>query len=147
MTEDIPVREDTMLYREPTPDSEDVSEIWGKRVETRVVDATEVPGMLREGWFTSPHLLDAPKREQDGGFEPVRDAAEADALRAELEAATKALGGAADAITSLKSDLTAAEDLVATESKAKDAALVRVAELEAAAAKPKLGIKAGDKPA
>lgn len=34
-------REDTMLYREPTPESEAVQDIWGKKLETRVVGHSE----------------------------------------------------------------------------------------------------------
>ena len=51
---DLP-REDTMLYREPALDSDEsaIQDIWGRRLETRVVDAPEVPSLLRGGGSTS----------------------------------------------------------------------------------------------
>lgn len=137
----IELREDTMVYRQPTAETDDttVQDIWGKRLEIRVVDASEVPAMLQDGWVANPqHIDNPPKPEESAGFVPAGSAELGD-LRAEVAAAK-------EVIDTLKSDLTAAEDLVAAESKAKDAALARVAELEAAA-KPKLGIKTDKPPA
>lgn len=171
MPEDQIQREDTMLYREPTPESAEVVDIWGKKLETRVVDASEVPAMLHDGWVTNPlHIDHPPKPEEAAGFVPDRGpeidalktaiteakeredalAAEVTGLKDELQAARASetelagkLKGAEDRAASLVSDLKAAEELASAESKAKDDALARVAELEAAAkaGKPRLGVK------
>lgn len=80
-------REDTMLYRKPTPDSDDnaVQDIWGEKLEVRTVDASEVPDLLAEGWVTHPLELGGgekkQKPEQAAGFEPIKGEA--------LEAAEK----------------------------------------------------------
>lgn len=51
-------REDTMLYRKATDDSDEhaVFDIWGEKLETRVVDAKsdEFGHLLNEGWVRSP---------------------------------------------------------------------------------------------
>jgi hypothetical protein len=140
MPEDPIQREDTMLYREPTPESAEVVDIWGKKLEARVVDASEVSAMLRDGWVTHPrHIDNPPKPEEAAGFVPVSDTK---ALQEELDAMRAT-------ISRLQGDLAAAEQLVASESKAKDEALARIGDLDAPAptgqdvadAKPKLGIK------
>src|SRR3954464_6767290 len=121
MTDQIQ-REDTMIYRTPTKETQETTDIWGKKLETRVVDATEVPAMLKDGWVTNPlHIDNPPKPEEAAGFVPVSDTK---ALRAELDEAHQR-------IAALQTDLQAAEELANSESKAKDAALARIAELEA----------------
>lgn len=155
--QDTAQREDTMLYRSPAPDSDKtaIQDIWGEQLEVRTVDASEVPGLLAEGWVTHPLDIggDRPKPEEAAGFEPVKGKAleAAENLAAEL---TKELDAAKGEIKDLTverdmlrdsaadtakerdealSNLKAAEELADAESKAKDAALARVAELEAAA--------------
>lgn len=101
-----------------------------------MVDASEVPAMLKDGWVTNPiHIDHPPKPEEAAGFVPVSDTK---ALQDELDAAKERETALAAEVDGLKGDLKAAEELADTESKAKDAALARIAELEA---KPKLGIK------
>lgn len=121
---DAPLREDTMLYRVPVKDSDPsaIHDIWGEDLETKVVDAPEVAQFVNDGWSTHPPHVQAPAK-------PAAQAAldEAPALRDELDA----LNGR---IADLEADLRAAEELAAAESKAKDEALARVKELEAAAA-------------
>lgn len=135
MTDQIQ-REDTMIYRTPTKETEETTDIWGKNLETRVVDATEVPDMLKDGWVTNPlHIDHPPKPEEAAGFVPDRGD-----IRDELEEALRREGALAAEVDGLKGDLKAAEDLATAESKAKDAALARIAELEAKT-KPTLGIK------
>lgn len=145
------IRDETMLYREPTDgsDEQQISEIWGKKLETRVVDASEVPEMLAAGWVRNPlHIDHPPKPEEAAGFEPANAGLREDVVsaRAIADEAIARLAEAELKIERLEADLSAATELADAESKAKDAALARVAELEAAP-KPKLGIKAGDKPA
>lgn len=139
MAEDQIQREDTMIYRAPTKDTQETTDIWGKNLETRVVDASEVPDMLKDGWVTNPlHIDHPPKPEEAAGFVP--DRGEVDALRAQIEEAKERESALAAEIDGLKGDLKAAEDLTASETKAKDEALARVAELEAKA-KPTLTVK------
>lgn len=128
MTE-VAQAETTMLYRKPSTESDEgaVQEIWGKKLETRVVEASEVPSMLSEGWVQHP--LDIGKKPEElagftrelGGQEALlREALDTEkALTAELLETNKKLAG----------DLKAAEELVAAESKEKEAALARIAEL------------------
>lgn len=123
---DAPLREDTMLYRVPVKDSDPsaIHEIWGKDLETKIVDAPEVAQHVADGWSPYPPHTDAPAK-------PAAQAAldEAPALQEELDT----LRGR---IADLEADLKGAEELIASESKAKDEALARVKELEAAAAPP-----------
>lgn len=131
MTDQIQ-REDTMIYRAPTKETQETTDIWGKSLETRVVDATEVPDMLKDGWVTNPlHLDHPPKPEEAAGFVPDNSG-----IKAELEAALKREAALAAEVAGLKGDLKAAEELTAAETKAKDEAL---AQLEAK--KPTLGVK------
>lgn len=158
------IREDTMIYRAPTDETEVITDIWGKNLETRVVDASEVPAMLKDGWVTNPlHIDHPPKPEEAAGFVP--DRGEVDALHATLEEAKKREDALAaevaglkdelkeskeretsivaswtEEVGKLKADLKAAEELADGETKAKDEALAKVAELEAAA-KNTLSIK------
>jgi hypothetical protein len=67
-----PLREDTMLYREPTADSDEnaIQDIWGQRLEVRTVDVSEVADLLEQGWVQHP--LDLGKKpEERAGFEKV----------------------------------------------------------------------------
>lgn len=107
-------REETMLYREPTDDSEKIEEIWGRELETRVVDAAEVPEMLSSGWVVHP--LDLGKKpEERAGFERVPRQADR-----ELELAKEAAQTAEKLVRELtaeneklRADLAAAEALLA----------------------------------
>jgi hypothetical protein len=137
MTDEVIQREDTMIYRTPADDSDPqaVSNIWGKDLETRVVDAGEVDAMIGEGWVRDPRHIDNPPKAPVGS---VPD--KPDPRIAELE----------DQVAKLTDDLKAATDLADAESKAKDEALARVKELEPKpmpdqlqSAKPTLGIKGG----
>lgn len=68
-------REDTMLYREPTDDSDDnqVQDIWGQKLETRIVDASEVPAFISEGWYTHPQEIGGVTRQEaDASFDDDR---------------------------------------------------------------------------
>jgi uncharacterized protein with von Willebrand factor type A (vWA) domain len=92
MADEQTQREDTMLYREPTPETDDhaVQDIWGEQLETRVVDASEVPDMLSEGWVKNP--LDLGKKpEERAGFQHVAGKREQGLVDA-LEAAEKLAG-------------------------------------------------------
>lgn len=86
MTDQTVLNEATMLYREPAKDSDESSihEIWGKKLEIRTVDASEVPDLLAEGWVRNPLDLDQRPHAKP---KPVASADTADALRKELEAA------------------------------------------------------------
>ena len=149
------VRDETMLYRAPTPETDDkaVSDIWGRRLETRVVDTADVAGLLAEGWVRNPmDLADTPGGE---GMERVvgkqeqatREAldtadkllAEQERRIAELEAERDAvrdeLKAASEAGVKLAQDLKAAEELADAETKAKEAALAELTELKAKTSK------------
>ncbi|MES2902683.1 MAG: hypothetical protein V4696_00715 [Pseudomonadota bacterium] len=147
MTEEIAQREDTMIYRAPTPDSTDVQDIWGKQLEVKVVDAPEVDGFLADGWVTNPLHIDHPPKSNDdaGGVvgTPAADALAAaekliDELTDQNADLTAKLADAETSNTALTDNLKAAEELANEESKAKEAALARIAELEAP---PKLSAK------
>lgn len=100
MSEEQTLREDTMIYRAPTPESEEtaVQDIWGKQLETRVVDASEVPAMLKDGWYRSPADIGRePKPEEAAGFVPVKGAA--------LETAEKLIDELTRENAALKNDL------------------------------------------
>jgi hypothetical protein len=117
-----------MIYRKPVEDSDPlaIADIWGRPLETRTVDASEVEALKSEGWVTHPsHIDNPPKPEEAAGFVPDRGKADA-----ELKAAH-------ERIAALESDLKAATELADAESKAKDEAL---AKLEAAT-KTTLGVK------
>lgn len=118
------ITEATMLYRKPAEDSDEaqISEVWGSRLETKVVDASEVESHAADGWVTNPAHIDNPPK----SVAPVVDTKEIDALR--------------ERIVALEADLKAAQELADGESKAKDEALARVAEIEAKA-KPTLSVK------
>lgn len=150
MTEDQTVvpGNDQMLYRKPeNPDAEGVTEIWGKKLETKIVDANDVPAMLEQGWATHPNHIDNPPANVPSPS--LSDALQSsnDQLQGDLDEARRALVEERERVSILEGDLKAAQDLCAEESKAKDAALARVAELEAAAKakSEKLSIKT-DKP-
>lgn len=53
--------DDTMLYRQPTDDSDEaqIADIWGAKLETRVVRASDVEGMLADGWVRDPLKIGA----------------------------------------------------------------------------------------
>lgn len=139
------MREDTMIYREPTTDSDEnaVQDIWGRQLEVMTVDASEVQGFLSAGWVQHP--LDLGKKpEEIEGFkrEPRAADKELAETRLALETAEKMLGEKTKAMENLvasnlelqaqrdkaQNDQKAAEELADAESKAKDAAL---AELQA----------------
>src|SRR5205809_7329802 len=87
-----PLREDTMLYREPTADSDEnaVQDIWGQRLEVRTVDVTEVAELLEQGWVQHPMDL-GKKPEERAGFEKVAGK-ELEQTRLALETAEKLVG-------------------------------------------------------
>lgn len=140
-----PLREDTMLYREPTADSDEnaIQDIWGQRLEVRTVDVSEVADLLEQGWVQHP--LDLGKKpEERAGFEKVAgkeltntrlalETAEklVEELTAERDALSKRLTEASEAILKVGSDLKAAEELADAETKAKEAALAELATLKA----------------
>jgi hypothetical protein len=87
-----PLREDTMLYREPTADSDEnaIQDIWGQRLEVRTVDVSEVAELLEQGWVQHP--LDLGKKpEERAGFEKVAGK-ELEQTRLALETAEKLVG-------------------------------------------------------
>jgi hypothetical protein len=49
-------RDETMIYRKPTDDSDEaaVQDIWGTKLETRVVDGNTVSDFLADGWVCNP---------------------------------------------------------------------------------------------
>lgn len=127
MADEQQVREDTMLYREPTDESDEaaVQDIWGKKLETRVVDASEVPALLNDGWVRNP--LDLGKKpEERAGFErmprtsdPSADAlAAAEKLASELGEKVKSLTEERDVanerVKALETDLSAEKALRAS---------------------------------
>lgn len=114
-------RDETMLYRKPTKETDEnaVSEIWGHRLETRVVDASEVPSLLSEGWVEHPMDL-------TGERKPEVKAAKADnsepvATKEALATAEQLIAKLTDENGKLIADLKAAEELAEAETKAKDA--------------------------
>jgi hypothetical protein len=127
MSDEVIQREDTMIYRKPAADSDPlaISNIWGNDLETRVVDAGEVDGMIGEGWVRDPRHIDNPPKAPVGS---VPD--KADPRIAELE----------EQVARLTDDLKAATDLADAESKAKDQALAKITELTAGE-KQTLGVK------
>lgn len=158
-------REDTMIYREPTSDSDDnaVQDIWGKQLEVMTVDASEVQDYLAAGWVTHP--LDLGKKpEERAGFK--RDAGSGEKELAEtrlaLDTAEKLVDEQAKRIAELETerdnahaaeklaieagdkiaaDLKAAEELADAETKAKDEALAELAALKADSAASGKGTK------
>jgi hypothetical protein len=149
---DAPLREDTMLYRTPTDDSDEnaVQDIWGQRLEIRTVDVSEVADLLNEGWVQHP--LDLGKKpEERAGFAKVAGK-ELEHTRAALDTAEKLVAELTKerdlsltsrskaqtlldekarrwrSATSCSSDLKAAEELADGETKAKEAALAELAE-------------------
>jgi hypothetical protein len=145
---EAPLREETMLYRTPTEDSDEsaIQDIWGQKLETRVVDAAEVADLLADGWVQHP--LDLGKApEQRAGFEKVAGN-ELAHTRAALETAEKLVKEQDKRIDDLTrsnialqeqrdkalSDLKAAEELADAETKAKEAALAELAELKSSTA-------------
>jgi hypothetical protein len=142
-----PLREDTMLYREPTADSDEnaIQDIWGQRLEVRTVDVSEVADLLEQGWVQHP--LDLGKKpEERAGFEKVAGK-ELEQTRLALDTAEKLVGEltaerdalrpvqamteASEAATRSAADLKAAEELADAETKAKEAALAELATLKA----------------
>lgn len=103
MTDEVIQREDTMIYRAPVPESETVTEVWGKQVETKVVDAPEVDGYLADGWVRHPDHIDNPPPPPAA---VTKANGEIDALKAE-NADLKAR------IAALEAELKAAEELLA----------------------------------
>jgi hypothetical protein len=160
---DAPLREDTMLYRTPTDDSDEnaVQDIWGQRLEIRTVDVSEVADLLNEGWVQHP--LDLGKKpEERAGFakvagkelEHTRAALDtAEKLVAELTKERDAVVAANTSITEqaqtlldekaawmeerykLQSDLRAAEELFAGSTEGRDAKLQAKADEKAVQAK------------
>jgi hypothetical protein len=157
------LREDTMLYREPTDDSDEqaVQDIWGKRLEVMTVDASQVHEFLEAGWVTHP--LDIGKSpEERAGFTRVAGSSDRELTEtrlaletaeklvdeqakriSELEAEVKRVGdslaAADEAALKVAGDLKAAEELADAETKAKEAALAQVAELTVDKGKPGKG--------
>jgi hypothetical protein len=122
MTDETILAESTMIYRKPVEDSDPlaIQDIWGKQLETRTVDASEVEALKGEGWVTHPsHIEHPPKPEEAAGFVPDRKAEAA--LRAEIATLN-------ERIDALEADLKAATELADAESKAKDEALAKLAE-------------------
>jgi chromosome segregation ATPase len=164
---DAPAREDTMIYRLPAADSVEtaIQEIWGKRLEVRVVDSPEVADLLKEGWVTHPLDLDKPSAPQsqvaDDPIGPEGAPTLADEMKAKddaIEAAEQlieALTKERDALTSDLKDMTVERDvrkdevaelktkLAATEDE-RDKALEDLKAAEALLAEPK---EAGKPPA
>lgn len=130
MTE-VAQAETTMLYRKPTSESDEgaVQDIWGKKLETRVVEASEVPAMISEGWVTHPMNV-GKKPEELAGFTRELGGQEA-LLREALESEKKLVAELVDKNQKLEGDLKAAEELANAESKEKEAALAQLAELTA----------------
>lgn len=104
------LREDTMVYRKPTDGSDEASiqDIWGQKLETRVVASSDVPALLAEGW--AAHPLDIGKKpEERAGF--VRELGGEEALlREALEAEKRETQHLADANKDLAVKLSAAEE-------------------------------------
>jgi hypothetical protein len=140
-----PLREDTMLYREPTADSDEnaIQDIWGQRLEVRTVDVSEVADLLEQGWVQHP--LDLGKKpEERAGFDKVAGK-ELEQTRLALDTAEKLVGELEKRVDDLSrsnidlqdqrnkvaEDLKAAEDLADAETKAKEAALAELATLKA----------------
>lgn len=149
-------REDTMLYRKPTDGSDEahIDEIWGTKLETRVVDAKsdEFSQMLTEGWARSPTEIDGGKpvpaagevvavksADQQDPHAEARDAAEKLArelaetvktLTKERDEAQERLKDASELIVGLNTDLSVEKAL-----RAASAEHIRRLEGEAKAAK------------
>lgn len=109
----------TMIYRKPVKDSDPlaIQDIWGKPLETRTVDGSEVEGFIADGWVRHPSHIEHPPAAE----EPALDRASVDAEVRELHSR----------IAALEADLKAATELADAESKAKDDALAKVRELTA----------------
>jgi hypothetical protein len=146
-----PLREDTMLYREPTADSDEnaIQDIWGQRLEVRTVDVSEVADLLEQGWVQHP--LDLGKKpEERAGFDKVAGK-ELEQTRLALETAEKLVGEQDTRIKQLtdanidlqgqrdqaRADQAAAEQLADAETKAKEAALAELAALKSSNASTK----------
>lgn len=129
MTEETTAQtsEETMLYRKPTDDSDpaNVQEIWGQELETRTVNASDVPGLLADGWVTHP--LDVGKKpEERAGFVPAHNA-ESEELRLTREAAGKAEA----LVKELSAELNESKAFLEAEANLRKTAESRVSELEA----------------
>lgn len=137
-----PTSEKTMLYREPTGDSDQQSlqDIWGRELETRVVNASEVPNLLADGWVQHP--LDLGKKpEERAGFSRVASG-ELQLTRDELDAAQNL----ADELTAengkLKAEIDETKQFLEAEVDLRKNAEARVAELGAEIA----ALKANSRP-
>lgn len=118
-------REDTMLYRKPVPESDEaaIADIWGSKLETRVVDANaeEFSQMLADGWVRNPvDIHGVGTQPPPPGFqrEPSKSdpgAARNDALEA-AEKLAQELGGQVQKLTTeleaARSEVAAANELV-----------------------------------
>lgn len=129
--------EETMLYREPTSDSdpEAVQDIWGEKLETLVVDASRVPELLGQGWATHPGDV-GKSPEERADFERVHGTADAaiEALKDDIEGLTAERDTLRAENARLAADLKAAEDLADAETRAKESLQSELNALKAGAA-------------
>lgn len=147
------LREETMLYREPTPETDEtaVQDIWGRRLETRIVEAGDVPALLEQGWVSHPLEL-GKSPEERAGFERVPGKADKELAetRLALETAEKLVAEQEKRLDQLtqanialqeerdraRADLKAAEELADAETKAKEALQAELAAIRAEKPKP-----------
>lgn len=110
--------EDTMLYRAEVPESDvsRVADIWGRKLETTVVDASEVDDLVAQGWARHPSEI-----ADDGKVTPKKDSGDKEALTKAadaLEAANQreaALQAELDQARETEKGLIASLDTIQTE--------------------------------
>lgn len=106
--EEIPVT-DTMLYRAAGPDSRDVQDIWGRKLETVVVEAAEVGERLSDGWVRSPLEIAEDGKPAPKVQKVQSDVAALTAAADELEAANKRVAELTEELAQMRTRAEAAE--------------------------------------
>jgi vacuolar-type H+-ATPase subunit I/STV1 len=145
-------RDETMIYRKPTDDSDEaaVQDIWGTRLETRVVDGATVSGFVADGWVCNPLDLGvgapptsealAPSLETviDNPTKAARDAAEklAQHLGEKVKTLTAERDAANERAGALENDLSAEKALRLASSEHIKTLEAQLAELKKGGRKP-----------
>jgi hypothetical protein len=105
-------RDETMIYRKPTDDSDEaaVHDIWGTKLETRVVDGDTVSDFLAQGWVCNPLDLGvgAPPTSEAAAADPV--AAGGNPTKTALEAAEKLAQHLGEKVKTLTTERDAANE-------------------------------------